>query len=273
MSYILDALRRADSERERERGAVPGLHAKPVAASGAEADDGARGLNPLVWVVVGLALLLVGVLAWLPFGRDAPAAAALDVPEPAARVAVASSLPAPVTASVPAPMGSPASAAPSAPPAAPTAGAPARAAAVAAAANPAVPPVALPAIPAPPPQAAPIVRKAEAPVAAAGPRTASPGLPASAPAAPASAALGSAASVPEARIAAVSELPQDIQRQLPQLVIGGSVYSPLPASRFLIVNGQVFHEGDKPATDLLLEQIRLKSAVLRFKGHRYEVFY
>ncbi len=265
MSYILDALRRAVSERERERGAVPGLHAKPVAASGAEADDGARGLNPLVWVVVGLALLLVGVLAWLPFGRDAPAAAALDVPEPAARVAVASSLPAPVTASVPAPMGSPASAAPSAPPAAPTASAPARAAA-----NPAVPPVALPAIPAPPPQAAPIVRKAEAPVAAAGPRTASPGLPASAPA---SAALGSAASVPEARIAAVSELPQDIQRQLPQLVIGGSVYSPLPASRFLIVNGQVFHEGDKPATDLLLEQIRLKSAVLRFKGHRYEVFY
>ena len=251
MSYILDALRRADSERERERGAVPGLHAKPVAASGAEADDGARGLNPLVWVVVGLALLLVGVLAWLPFGRDAPAAAALDVPEPAARVAVASSLPAPVTASVPAPMGSPASAAPSAAPAAPTVGAPARAAVA----------------------AAPIVRKAEAPVAAAGPRTASPGVPASAPAAPASAALGSAASVPEARIAAVSELPQDIQRQLPQLVIGGSVYSPLPASRFLIVNGQVFHEGDKPATDLLLEQIRLKSAVLRFKGHRYEVFY
>lgn len=251
MSYILDALRRADSERER--GAVPGLHAKPVAASGAEADDGARGLNPLVWVVVGLALLLVGVLAWLPFGREAPAAAALDVPEPAARVTVASSLPAPVTASVPAPTGSPASAAPSAPPA--------------------VPPVALPAIPAPPPQAAPIVRKAEAPVAAAGPRTASPGVPASAPAAPASAALGSAASAPEARIAAVSELPQDIQRQLPQLVIGGSVYSPLPASRFLIVNGQVFHEGDKPATDLLLEQIRLKSAVLRFKGHRYEVFY
>ena len=30
MSYILDALRRADAERER--GAVPGLHSQPVAA-------------------------------------------------------------------------------------------------------------------------------------------------------------------------------------------------------------------------------------------------
>ncbi|MEO7152322.1 MAG: hypothetical protein ABIX46_11525, partial [Burkholderiaceae bacterium] len=31
MSYILDALRRADADRERERGAVPGLHAQPLA--------------------------------------------------------------------------------------------------------------------------------------------------------------------------------------------------------------------------------------------------
>ena len=35
MSYILDALRRADAERER--GAVPGLHAQPVPPVSADA--------------------------------------------------------------------------------------------------------------------------------------------------------------------------------------------------------------------------------------------
>ena len=42
MSYILDALRRADNERERERGAVPGLHAQPVAQISTDRDADRR---------------------------------------------------------------------------------------------------------------------------------------------------------------------------------------------------------------------------------------
>ena len=41
----------------------------------------------------------------------------------------------------------------------------------------------------------------------------------------------------------------------------------------LIINGEVFREGEKPAPDLQLEQIRAKSAVLNFKGLRYSVPY
>src|ERR1700754_1198526 len=50
MSYILDALRRADAERERERGAVPGLHARNMAA---DAEPAARDFRPLIWAAGG----------------------------------------------------------------------------------------------------------------------------------------------------------------------------------------------------------------------------
>ena len=46
-----------------------------------------------------------------------------------------------------------------------------------------------------------------------------------------------------------------------------------PANRILIINGQVLHEGDRIAPELVLEQIRLKAAVLAFKGFRYEITY
>ncbi len=51
------------------------------------------------------------------------------------------------------------------------------------------------------------------------------------------------------------------------------MYSKNAASRMLILNGQVFHEGDKVAPNLVLEQIKLKSAVLAYKDHRYSIDY
>ena len=38
-----------------------------------------------------------------------------------------------------------------------------------------------------------------------------------------------------------------------------------------MINGQVFHEGDRLAPGLVLERISRKSAVLVFSGWRYEV--
>ena len=49
------------------------------------------------------------------------------------------------------------------------------------------------------------------------------------------------------------------------------MYSSTPSSRILILNGQVLHEGDKIAPDLVLQQIRLKAAVLLFRGYRYSI--
>ncbi len=71
----------------------------------------------------------------------------------------------------------------------------------------------------------------------------------------------------------VAELPPDIRGQLPALAISGATYSSNPAHRMLIINGQVFHEGEKPAPDLVLEQILQKSVVLSFRGFRYSVGY
>ena len=79
--------------------------------------------------------------------------------------------------------------------------------------------------------------------------------------------------VPLAQAPVVSreQLPPDIRAQLPQFVIGGSIYSNVPAGRSLIVNGQLYRERDRLTQDLSLEEIRLKSAVFSFRGHRFEV--
>jgi general secretion pathway protein B len=75
------------------------------------------------------------------------------------------------------------------------------------------------------------------------------------------------------RVLSVNELPADVQRELPKLAISGGVYSDNPAQRMLIVNGQVLGEGAEPAPGVLLEQIRAKTAVLRYRGYRYAVAY
>src|SRR5690606_36434033 len=85
MSYILDALRRADAERER--GGVPGLHTQAMPDLG---DDEravrTRGLRPWHWVVLGLAGGLVVALAWTwRGGETAPPPPPPLPPPPVAR--------------------------------------------------------------------------------------------------------------------------------------------------------------------------------------------
>ncbi len=69
----------------------------------------------------------------------------------------------------------------------------------------------------------------------------------------------------------INDLAPDVRSQLPRLAVGGSIYSESPAARMVILNGQVWREGDKPAADTVLEQIHPKSAVLNFRGQRYEI--
>jgi general secretion pathway protein B len=57
------------------------------------------------------------------------------------------------------------------------------------------------------------------------------------------------------------------------VTISGGVYSPSPAQRMLIVNGQVFNEGSEIAPGLVVEEIKSRTAVLRFRGARYTVAY
>jgi general secretion pathway protein B len=65
MSYILDALRRADAERER--GEVPGLHTQQFGALPGD-DEAPRRPRLLIGTIVVLVVALAGVLAWNFFG-------------------------------------------------------------------------------------------------------------------------------------------------------------------------------------------------------------
>lgn len=82
-----------------------------------------------------------------------------------------------------------------------------------------------------------------------------------------------AVSPAEERVRTVAELPDEIRRQLPALAVAGATYSENPASRMLLINGQLYHEGDKLAPELTLQQIQLRRAVLSFRGYRYSVSY
>jgi general secretion pathway protein B len=246
MSYILDALRKA--EAERERGTVPGIHTQP---SFAETPAMPAPPRSRLWLAVGalgvLLVLVASFAGYLLIGRG-PA-------NPAETMASAApaNLPAPRPPTT-TPPATPATNNPAAP-VSPTSP-------VATAAAPAV----MPTTPTPAPRPAPTARKAlpaAPPAVAAAASVAKPTRDASSAAAPAPKA--------EERVYAVNELPDDIRRQLPALSVGGSMYSPTPANRLVIVNGQVLHEGERITADLAVQHIGPKSAVLVFKGYRYSL--
>ncbi len=228
MSYILDALRRADTERAS--GGVPNIHTRPAGiASGAGQAPAANQGSPLLWLIVGL---VIGLLAWLGLRM---LGGETNVPPPA-----------PMAAAPPVAMAAPGLTAPA--PAEPQ--------------NPAAPIDVAPATALPMPTRRPVGEGPAAPAA----RTTAKGATGTAGTAPTAEGAGEHVYTP-------GELPEEIRRALPALTIGGAMYSQTPASRMLIINGQLFHEGDKPAPGLVLEQIRLKGAVLKFKGYRYAIGY
>ena len=274
MSYILDALRRA--EAERQRGTVPGLHAQPATGTLPAGPDGPgtaqRGWRPGTWALAGL--LLAGLLAaaaglgWLL--KPAPAAVVVTLPSALPPAAVRSAMPAaptvllqaaaPAGGGVPAQLPAPAAVAPVVPlisplarPSTEPAAAPTRQLAAAA------PAAAL---------AAPAAALAAPATALAAPAAAL-AAPATAPAAPAPAAAGPGTA--PVRLPTLAELPEALRREVQPLNLGGSVYAEQPPLRIVIINGQVFHEGDKPLPALQVQQIRLKSVVFSVRGQRFEV--
>ena len=269
MSYILDALRRADAERSR--GAVPGLHAQNLPG---DAEPAARNHGPLIWAAGAAGVLVVAGVAIVLFGpwHAAPAPEGRLAGSPEAR-----------TALVPAPAAELAPTARDSAPAAPAQGEQpaAQPGAIDPGARPIEPPMRRTVPPAYPPS--PSQRPTVAPArmaTLAPPADARAPAPAVTPAQPPAEHYGEpipAAPMPAPAptrgnaVTSINNLPPNVRSQLPRLSVGGAIYSETPSARMVILNGQVFHEGDKPAADTVLEQIRLKSAVLNFRGQRYEV--
>lgn len=254
MSYILDALKRADADRQR--GTVPGLHARQVTTPASQAAPRARSR---LWLAAGAALVLAGVVAtglWVwrtPAGGARLAAADLPLAAPVA-LAQTVPMPTPLPASEPAPQ-------PAVPALRAVASSPS-------AVIPAAPtPVSKPALPAP----AVGTQAPPKPKLDSVPKAAEQGATAPATPMPLPLAKASASQVDPAAVPLLSELSEDIRRQIPPLAITGAVYSENPGQRLLLVNKQVLTQGSLAAPELNLEEIRAQSSVFSFRGTRFRV--
>jgi general secretion pathway protein B len=205
MSFILDALKKAEAERQRQTG--PTLLEVRVAQP--------RRRFPMWTIVIG-ALLAINILLLIAFELRRPAPG----PEPA--VSVAPTAPAPTTV---APTAAAAAAMAPAAPAAPTAGAaPAAAATIAS----------------PPPAAGarPSIRPDASDQSEDNPADFEPAVPYTGPAgAPASAANSSTR---RARPPSLSDVGGDV----PDLRLDLHVYAVRPADRYALINMHRVHEGD-----------------------------
>lgn len=112
MSYILDALQRAEAERERERGVVPGLQTRLITPAGVADQPGLRSsMRPALAAALALAFAIVLALSlWLwrtPWGGVPPpvrAPSAAIVPTPLVEGSrTVAAVTAPVLASKPSP--------------------------------------------------------------------------------------------------------------------------------------------------------------------------
>lgn len=220
MSLILDALRKA--EADRQRGAVPGLHTPPPLAPLAPPRAVGLRWRPLLGLLAllgPLGLLSAAAGVWLAQRPDATDRGV----GPALR---------PSAGTVPLPTSTvPSDAAPVRPPALPPA------------TGPAVTPDPWPlVVSAPPPPPSP-------PVAQPAPRQA-PIL---------------------TQVRRLAELPPEQRRELPPLVVSGTVWSEQPATRFVVLDGQVLREGDSPVPGLVLVKLAPRSATLRWRDGLIEL--
>jgi len=261
MSYILEALKKAQAERQL--GNAPTIHAPqaaPVAPAGAAASR-----KPL-FIGLGAGALVVAagaVFLWRAAPVQAPAGQVAALP---AVTGAAAGSPATVSA----PAASPAAAAFVATAPAPTAPAASSTLEVSA--------------PPPPPRAeAPRVAQARPPAPAAhGPAhvpaaalaaAAPTPVPTPVPAQAASAPARTPAPVPapEDSLPFLQQLPEAVQREVPRVAFGGYMYSANPADRLLLVDKSLRHEGEEVAPGLVLEKLLPRAAVMNYRGMRYRV--
>jgi general secretion pathway protein B len=233
MSYILEALKKAQAERQL--GDVPTIHAPAIAAVPA----GGAGLRnkPLWLALAALGLVTAGLLALVlrpapPPMPQVPAAAPPAVAQaPVSPPVPVVSTPTPVPAAAP---------------------------------QPSLP---QPAKPAPVVAAAPASAETVPHHRAAAPDAAAKLAPS------ASVAAAAAPPAQEEAIQNLRDLPEPIQRAIPAITMGGYMYSRNPADRLLLIDKVLRHEGEEVAPGLVLDKLQPKAAVFTFKGYRYRVPY
>lgn len=247
MSYILDALKKSD--QQRQRGVTPTL----LTAQTMVAEPTRSRLLPagmLAALLIGAGVVIGWLRPWQPVPPDA-------VPQPGATRQAAPpaslALPGP-SAAMPEPTGTPAAEPPPVQ-TSPSVAQPMALSAGAVASRPGV----LPAERAEP--------SARSPAVAAAPRESAMALedkttqPRAADAAREDAAREKAAM-------AMHELPPSIQREIPAVEISFHIYSSLPKERRVMINGEMARQGDFVTPGLSIEQITPDGVILGYKGYR-----
>lgn len=207
MSYILEALKKAQAEREL--GSAPTIHAAPVHAAPVRS---AASRKPLL-IGLGTGALIAGVAAFAVLRQSAPppvVVAAAPAPQPRVIAAppVVEAPPAPKPVAVVKPKPKPG-----------------------------------------PERALPRARPEPAPAAASAPPPVEDNAP------------------------PLSQLPEAIQREVPQIAVGGYIYSANPADRLLLIDKVLRREGEEVAPGLTLERLLPKAAVMNYRGYRYRLPY
>lgn len=233
MSYILDALKK--SEQQRQRGAAPSLVAAQVT------DAAPRQPAGLLYGLAVAALLVVGIAIGMlrPWQAAAPALQSVAVKPPEAVVPSPPPAPATVEITIKTERQTPVPA-PTTPPALPPAGD---------AVKPQVPVPAAQTVPSK--SAAAPEKKASSP----------------APERPAGARPADAA--PERMPTTFAELPASIQQEIPKLSILFHIHSGNPKDGLVGINDRTFREGDAVEPGLVLEQITPDGMILTYKGYRF----
>ena len=78
---------------------------------------------------------------------------------------------------------------------------------------------------------------------------------------------------PQSHLSTVNywELPESIREQIPGLKISVLVYAQNAKDRFILMNGRRFAEKDEPSNGLILSEIRRDGAVFSFRHYRFLV--
>ncbi len=248
MSYILDALRKSD--QQRQRGAAPTLLTAQTTVSAPK--------QPAISLNGWLALILVGagilIGWWRPWQTESSRPSPLPSPGPIA------SLPHPTEPIAPEPplalpqagempvAQSPERETPTVAPLAPT---PEAASAVREAPAPArhEPPAAIPK-----PGAAPVAAQREAAPPVPAPPTVATSVPA----------------VREKPVMALDELPASVRQAIPKLTISFHVYTSNSEDRRVMINNQMLRQGEFIAPGMVAEEITPDGVVVSYKGYRFK---
>jgi general secretion pathway protein B len=239
MSFILDALRK--SETERQRGAVPGISQVPFAAPRQTLPKWAVG----VIGALGLAVLALGAAWWSTSREQPPRAATADL-LPRATITAPIAVPPPAPRSAPLPLPSPITAPPADPaPAEPT------------------PALASSAEPTRPISQSATSQSVAAPSADVGTAVQAR------PAAPRETPSTARTAVPTQTLPSAAALAAE-GIALPKLTLELHVfYRDRPGDRLVIVNGRRYREGDALAEGPRVDAIDAVGAVLSYQGRRF----